>query len=103
MELISTIGKRRREFVILHAGGGHVDFETIRKNNHGCSEFGIGVDAGPHELGIFFGKSDPVAFDDDVDVFVGTVQEQIPHKSTDHIGIIAEAIWQLHRLFGAFP
>jgi len=37
-------GGGSRGFIILHAGGGHVHFETVGKNENGCAEFFMASD-----------------------------------------------------------
>jgi hypothetical protein len=81
------------------------------KYNHGGAKFLMRMGSCPKCLGEGFGEVDSVSFDDHIDIFIFSVQEQIPDKSAHHIGAAVQltgGFTQLdkgfHHVFGkAFP
>jgi hypothetical protein len=79
--------QRCGKLVIFHPCRCHIYLETVRKYDDGGSEFLVGMYSCPEFTGKRLGESDPVSFDDDIDIFIGSIQEKVPDKSTHHIGI----------------
>ncbi len=58
----------------------------------------VRVDSCPEFTGKRLGKFDPVSFDNDIDVFILSVQEQVPHKSAHHIRTVVKAAGDFSQL-----
>ena len=66
-------GQGGGKFVIFHPGRGHINFKPVRENDHGGSEFCVGMNTGVDHFRVFFGKGNAVAFDNDINVLIGSV------------------------------
>ena len=87
------MGKAPGSFVVLGAGGGHIDFEAVGKNDDRGLEFLKDPDPGIwRPFSIAPGKSDGIAFDNDIDVKIFMPQKHIPDKAADDVGIVTQLI-----------
>jgi len=77
--------QRRRIFVILRAGRSHIHLEPVRQEHNSRPESLVDLHPACPLLRQGACKRDPVALHHKIDIEVVDAEQQVTHKSTDHI------------------
>src|SRR5438105_2966528 len=73
-----------RVFIVFGSGGGNVQLETVREDDDGRLKATMDIHFRLRRSGQGTGIGDAVSFDDEIQIQVGSSQEQIAHKTPDH-------------------
>ncbi len=79
------LGQRGRRAVELGAGGGDIDLEAMGQGHHRGQKGRVRMMSAVELLREVGREGDAVAFDHQIDVLVGPLQEQVPHHAADQV------------------
>src|SRR5207249_1919420 len=92
-------GQSSRVFIMFGSGGGNVQLETVREDDDGRLKATMDIHFRLRRSGQGTGIGDAVSFDDEIQIQVGSSQEQIAHKTPDHKSRHRGSFGQLPCLF----